>query len=363
MKKLFCLLVIFAMAIPVFAEIIVYGHAPTVTGIGSDIFNQEIDKTFTKALNELKDQLSFFRSPDNFLRAMGNSSVYASHGATTRAYGGYKKFTATIGPTFGFQLPSGINSIGNEMNNLADNLKRDGDINLGVNPNVNLNLGLNMGMVKLNKLYLGLRFGYFGLPKMSFGDNFKLTKYNNLTLGITANYQLLPSLSLAGFITWRGLSLGSGFIFNRNNMNFDIIVKDIEQSINADTSLVIERPKAAVNLTTNTYTIPLEAITAIKLVIFNIPLGIGADLAFGKTTLGAGVNADIDVNGLPAGYTKDKKGDIVASGEVSNTPSVFNFKIMTGLGFSMGPVIVDIPITFYPASHGYNFGFTIGALF
>jgi hypothetical protein len=46
----------------------------------------------------------------------------------------------------------------------------------------------------------------------------------------------------------------------------------------------------------------------------------------------------------------------------SGTPTRANFKIMSGLGFTLGPVIIDIPITYYPASNGFNLGITIGAV-
>lgn len=377
MKKLFCVLLVFAMAIPAFAEIKITGSAPTIKGgYGTQYddeiiekFNSETQKTFEKALAELNNQLQFLVDPDNFLQAMGNSSVYASHGATTRAYGGYKKFSITLGSMVGFQIPSDISSIKNDIDKLPENLKKDGDVNLGASPNmINLNVGLNMGMIKLDKLYLGLRVGYFGLPEIALSDNLTLNNYKDFTLGATVNYQIIPSFSLAGLIVWRGLSIGSGLIYNRSDVGFTIFVDDITQqiprsSLPYDTSIVLADPKAKINLNSQTYTIPLEAITSIKLIIFNIPLGIGVDLAFGSTSLGANPSADIKIEGLENPYSMDKNGDISIEGSLSNTPSFFNFKIMTGFGFSMGPVVIDIPVTFYPVNHGYNFGFTIGAVY
>jgi len=374
MKKLFCLLFVFAMVIPVFAEIKVTGHAPTVTGTGPDLFNTETQKAFDKALIDLNDQLKVFKNPDNFLKAMGDSSVYASHGATTRGYGGYKLFSVTVGPMVGVQLPSGISTIMDDINGLADALEENGDIKLGFNPNViNVNIGLSMGILKFlpqhlgiinrNNLYIGFRVGYFNLPEIDLGEGSKLN-YNNLTLGLTANYQIIPSISLAGLIVWRGVNLGSGVIYSRSKLDFGISVdKDISQPIgNTGASIDLYDPRALVNLSTSTVTIPLEAITALKLLIFNIPIGIGADLSFGSTSLGAGVDAKIKYDNLPSYVKEDKKGDITATGELSSSPHFFNFKIMTGFGITAGPVVLDIPITFYP-SGGYNFGVTIGIVF
>jgi len=374
MKKLFCLLLVFAMAIPAFAEIKVTGHAPTVKGPGADQFNTETQTAFAKALTELNDQLKLFKNSARFLEAMGDSSVYASHGATTRGYGGYKLFSATVGSIIGVQIPNEISTLMDDFDGLADSLEKQGDIKLGVSPNVfNANIGLSMGIMKFlpehlgiinrNNLYIGFRIGYFNLPEIGLGEGSKLN-YNNLTLGLTANYQIIPSISLAGLIVWRGVNLGSGIIYNRSKMDFGISVdKEISQPIgNTGTEIALHDPKASVNLSTSTVTIPLEAITAVKLLVFNIPLGIGADLAFGSTSLGAGVDAKIGYNNLPSIYNKDKEGDIAAVGDLSSSPHFFNFKIMTGFGFTAGPFVLDIPITWYP-SGGYNFGVTIGIVF
>jgi len=372
MKKLLWLSLIFAMAIPAFAEIKVTGHAPTVTGTGAEIFNAQTETAFQEALNELNDELKVFQSPNKFLRAMGDSSVYASHGATTRGYGDYKHFSATIGSMVGAQLPSGITSIMDDVDGLQDSLDKEGDVKLGFSPNLfNVNFGLNMSMLKFvpeklgvlkrDNLYVGLRVGYFKLPGMDMGDDSSLS-YSNITLGLTANYQLIPSIKLPFLLTWRGLNVGSGFIYNQSKLGFSLPVDEVEQDIDGTTSIVLKDNKASLSLTTNTFTIPLEAITAVKLLIFNIPFGLGADIAFGKTSLGARVDSTVGYRGLEGtGLTQNKEGDITVDGGLSHSPSIFNFKIMTGLGISAGPVVIDIPITFYPAT-GYNFGLTIGAV-
>ncbi|MDR2943060.1 MAG: hypothetical protein LBV17_10755 [Treponema sp.] len=364
MKKLFYVLLVFIMAIPVSAQkktnFKVTGHAPTITGgTGAADYNKAIENVFGDVLQEINNQLNEikFGNPEMLLQAMGDASVYASHGATTRGYGGYKVFSATVGPMFGVQLPAGITSIINDMGNLSDSLKEEGDVKLGINPNVlNAQFGLNMGVFKIDNLYLGLRIGYFNLPDLE-GLNF-----NSFTLGIMVNYQIVPSISLAGLVAWRGVSLGSGFIYNNSKIGFTApLGNDIKQDI-ATGGYIYMKPEASLNLNVNTFTIPLEAITSIKLLIFNIPFGVGADLAFGKTSLGFGVNSDIELKDLPSGYKDNKDGDIYIDAQASNIPSIFNFKIMTGFGFSMGPVIIDIPFTYYPAS-GYNIGITIGAVF
>jgi hypothetical protein len=368
MKKLFCVLLVFAMAVSASAEkepfnFKITGTAPTVTGTGSADFNNAIDDAFKTALIELNAQLDKIGigQPTDFLGSMANSSAFGSHGAATSAYSGYKMLSATIGPMVGLQLPSGIMSIMDDLDKMSETLEKDGDINLGVSPNMfNINFGLNMGFIKLDKLYLGARLGFFKMPD-GLLEGFS---YDNLLFGVTANYHIIPSVSLAKIIIWRGVSVGGGLLFNNSNIKFTIpLDKDIDEPI-AGGGRIIMNPEAILNMKVFTCTIPLEAVTAIKLLIFNIPLGIGADIAFGETSLGFGVKSDIDLEDLPYGYTQATNGSISINAGASGKPGFFNFKIMTGLGFVMGPVVIDIPFTIYPSAHpGYNLGFTIGAVF
>lgn len=369
MKKMFCLLLVIAMAIPVFADfnVKVDGHSPTVSGgVGADAFNILVNEAFEGVLGTLEDQIRdvFPNSPDKLLNAMANSSVYASHGATTRGYGGYKLFTATVGPTFGIQLPNGISAFMNDLENMQDTIENEHDIRLGVSPSLmNLHFGLNMGKIlperlgilKTEHLYFGIRFGYFRLPEIS-GLSF-----NSLTLGFTANYQIIPNVSLAGLVKWRGISLGTGFIYNSNKVGFTMpLGDDIIEPIGSSGANIHMKPEASIKLNISTYTIPLEAVTAIKLLIFNIPLGIGADIAFGGTSLGLGVKSPINIEGST--YTDNNDGNISVKVGAKRAPDIFNFKIISGFGINAGPVVFDIPITYYPSS-SYTIGLTIGAVF
>jgi len=370
MKKLFFLLLVLAMAVSAFAELKVTGKAPTVTGPGSDLLNQQTKAAFEEIIAELNNQFTY-NNPKKFVQGMGNSSVYASHGATTRGYGGYKLFSATIGTTVGLQLPRSLNTIMNDLDDIANSFEKDGDIKLGLSPNFfNANVGLNMGIFKFlpnhlgflkrDNLYVGLQIGYFKLPSGIF-DNIS---YKSFTLGTTVNYQIIPTVSLGSLITWRGLNLGTGFIYSSSSFGISglSLGEPIEKPVAGGVSLVADAPEVYLNADVTTFTIPLEAVTAIKLLIFNIPFGVGADIAFGRTSLSGGISSDIKYKGLPSTY-KEENGELAVSGGVSNSPSIFNFKIMTGLGINAGPVVFDFPITIYPANNGYAMGLTVGAVY
>jgi hypothetical protein len=43
-----------------------------------------------------------------------------------------------------------------------------------------------------------------------------------------------------------------------------------------------------------------------------------------------------------------------------SSPSFFNIKAMFAVGFNFGPVIIDIPVTYYLLSNGWSLGLTFG---
>ena len=128
----------------------------------------------------------------------------------------------------------------------------------------------------------------------------------------------------------------------------------------------ISDPKINFGFTVNTYTVPLEAVTSLRLLSFlNASIGVGADLGFGNVSLGADVSGDVNLNidsGLQGlGLNVERQGSFSATIGGKSTPNFFNPKVMASLGISIGPLILlDIPITYYFLNNGFNFGITLG---
>jgi len=373
--KIFCAILFLAGTISAFA-LDIDGMAPTFTGNSTavvDAFNLAIGGVdrkggvFGKALDDLRDVAGDIDSkPEAFIQSWGNSAVFASHGATQRGYGDYKLFSFTLGPMIGVQLPGDPFSIMNDLDNLTQKLNDDRDIKLGISPQVfNARLGINTSKFLLDKLYLGLHLGFIKLN----GDDLGLKgfSFDNFSLGATANYQLIPQKKLAaGLLLWRGVNVGSGLIYQGTKIGYSINLDRIEEPLGAvpgisgNINLTID-PKITLDMDISTVTIPLEATTAVKLLWFlNIPLGVGVDLGFGKSDIKLGMNGDVNVTGLTGNVVQqDKAGDIYVSAGGDVAPSFFNLKLMTGVGLNFGPVVLDIPVTFY-LGNGYNIGVTVG---
>ena len=363
-------------------EITVTGTAPTFKTDDPeaqqhiDVFNEYLKSAFDSMLGDIQDMSntilpSGFINSGNLLKGFGTSSVFSSHGATMRAYADYEFISISLGSTLGLKLPE--NSTNSFLNGRMDlnSLMTDNSV-FGVNSQfLSLHVGFNpSALIEVfpKNLSLGLRIGLFGLPNLSISMN-KATanlNFNIFTIGLTVNYQLIPTMGMDNIIKWRGVNIGSGLIFQTTKLNLTVPFDQIETPIdNAGGPLTNLRlavdPRALLNININTFTIPIEAMSAIKLLFLNIPFGIGFDIAFGKSSLSIDAEAGVNIVGESSSLLKqDKSGSLSIDIENSNAPAVFNFKIMTGLGLTFGDkFMIDIPITFY-IKDGFNLGFTLG---
>jgi hypothetical protein len=112
---------------------------------------------------------------------------------------------------------------------------------------------------------------------------------------------------------------------------------------------------------TRTYTIPLELNTSLQLAfILNLNLGLGADLAFGSNKLTFDFDSTVNTEGT--GIASTTPGTLWVKGGGTMSPTLFNPKLMFDLGFKFGPVIIDIPLTWYFLNHGVSSGVTVGVV-
>ena len=339
--------------------------------------NREINSAFTDALRDINDQVGGIDSkPEKFIRAWGDASVISSHAATQRTFTDFRLFNVTLGGMIGLVLPASPFEMADYLENITDRLNEEQDLRLGINPQViNLQVGLNLGFLVPN-LSAAVRFGYMDI------NNFLVEgfSFNSLTLGLLVNYQLLPAVNLVPreLVLWRGISLGTGLIYQRTNIDFGMGLGEISQPINnigtvntpagnmniGQASIVLD-PTLNLGLRVNTVTIPIEAHTSVRLLRFlNFAFGLGFDLGFGSSVLKLGMRSDIDVRGLNENVVRQSdEGSLTVSGGGKMSPTVFNFKLMSGMGFTLGPVIIDFPIAFYPINQGFQAGFTVGVSF
>jgi len=351
--KRFCLIVlIVCMAGAAFALEVT--GTPPVTG--NTTANGLINTEFAKMLAEINDELKNVNSnPEKAIRGFADASVFASQGGTQRAYAGYKSFAFTVGAMAGIRMPKDPFSIAKDPQVIADEMKQKGDVNAGVNVQaLNLQLGMNASFL-LKDLYLALRFGYFDLANMVDDASFK-----TLNIGALASYPVIKGKDLA-LLKWRGITATSGFIIQNTKAEYNYVLDKQVHQIGTYGNLVAT-PRLVLDMDIKTYVIPLEVNTSILLLRFlNLNLGVGADVAFGrnKTTLGMDSRLDLQAPSL----TQTQPGHFTVTGGGETAPSIINPKIMFDLGFKMGPVILDFPVTYYfTGGNGLSVGVTLGAV-
>ena len=325
---------------------------------GVNEINQLIENIFSQYERQINNDLQDINiEPMKLINAFATSSVFASSGATQRGYAGYNMFAVTVGAMGGVMNPGNLFSFAGEMNNILDNVEGLDDMDMGFNPQLlNAQIGFNASFL-VKRLYLGLKLGYYnhGSGPITF---------TTPSIGVMANYQLIPDLKIPlGILVWRGINLGTGLIYQYTDMSFSIPLESRREQINIlnlySTSMRIDS-KLTLNFKKNTFIVPLEAVTAFRLFGFNITFGLGADIGFGSTDFKLTGDVTTTFEDLPEYLTPTQNAGLSASTGGSNSPDFFNPKLMTGLGFSFGPVILDIPVTIYPSNNGYNFGITLG---
>ena len=380
-RGILCVFIALAITVSGFSEKIeVKGTAPTFKTNDSSIqefipkFNEQLEKAFNGIVDDMNGIINDtvpegFINSNDILGGFGNASIFATHGATMRAYGEYKSFSISLGGIVGLQIPP------NTMDLANGDIDKFDELTFGINPQAfNIHVGFNpSSLIKVmpENLYLGLRIGFFGLPNMDIPMNEGLNaslNFNTFTIGVTANYQLIPSINL-GLILWRGLNVGSGLIFQTTKLDLSIPLDKMNAPIgDAGTltglSLALD-PTVLLNVNINTVTIPVEIVTAVKLIFLNIPLGFGFDIGFGSSDLSFGLKSGVNIEGPQSSKLQpDKSGSLSVGISNKAPPRFFNLKLITGLGFAFGEKFaLDFPFTYYFTSNGFNIGMTFGLRF
>ena len=345
-----------------------------------DELNEEAKRVFGEYQDIINSKLAFLPSSvPNLARAFANTSVFSSDGASLRGYEGYKAFSLTVGFMGALQFPRKFTLLDEIMNVINDGEgeagfdldRNDLDIGIGFDAQVfNAQLGINTSFL-LKNLYLGFKFSMFDtswIKAMPLSD----ISFKTMSVGITAKYQLIKQLRLfGGLFVWRGLNLGTGFIWQNSSLGFTTSLFPEEDLLNLppiNTPIGYIRMQFDetfhLDINTNTYIIPVEAMTSLRLLwSLNVAIGAGVDIAFGSSDINARGSFVGDVTGLPPGVTMDRAPSLNYGLGGNSAPGIFNVKAMGAVGFNFGPIIIDIPVTYYFLDNGYSLGITFGLTF
>ena len=355
MKKRFVILglVMLFVGVSLFA-VEVDLNLPTINSLGGlyDYLDRlvELDKFEIEARNEL----ARFDKMNDLLKAMSNASSFAADGATIRNFLGYDIFTIAIGT---------MGAVQNKSFDIADtlnNFEGDEDIFFGVNAQaITVSAGVNLGAF-VEGLYVSAKVGTFSF---SFQD-FDISTFS---CGISAQYQLVKEKSALA-VAWKGVQVGAGIIYYTTDLSYktDVSIDSSVSLLGGQYATLIYEPELKMEFSAKGVKIPLEIMTGVRIAILNLSFGLGVDVnIWSDADLTYDVGGPTYLEGLPTGYTTEPGTASVKGGTLDGYADYFNFKAMAGVGLSLGPVKLDIPITYYfdTKGPGANIGVTIGAAF
>jgi hypothetical protein len=289
-----------------------------------------------------------YTNPQKLIKGFADALVFAGHGATQRAYGDYDRFALSVGAMGALRIEEKV--FGAEtFSNAADTLLNEGDYTIGVNvQSLVVQAGINV-----SRWYFGVRLGRSNLDLV---DNLD---FSTLLVGVVGHYQLIEGRGMGNgyekMFRWRGLSLGSGLLYQKASLTYSLEFDDFTNRPVAGHTYTAREPTLDLDMTTTVFTIPVEIHTSgLLFYILNVNVGVGADISFGKNDASVSMDTDVYRNNEP-----DSVGSIYAKGGGEMMPTIVNPKVMFNLGVKVGPVFVDIPFAYYFIG-GLQAGVTLG---
>ncbi len=302
---------------------------------------------FNQALTEIRQELLTYQRQPKLARSFASANAYASHASTQRGYQGYKLMAISVGTMAGAQVPSLDFDYYKSFEKIEKELQYKGDVELGLAlVPYSVQVGLNLGAFGVEGLYTSVKFGML---------NYSYDKYyiEAINTGLMLNYQIVKAkkAGLALFL-WRGLSIGTGVLYNKNYVRIGHSLTYRLESV------VYVRPELDFNIYSESWVVPLELTTSLRLLwILNLTLGAGIDFATSETF--------IKVRGISPVYelATFQTGFLYAYGEEKGKMRNWYLpKLIAGVGFGIGPVVIDVPISYYFIK-GIHVGVSVGVTF
>ena len=338
---------------------------PTVVPGSSDfgsIIEQEINQILILASLELQNQIDMeidhYLGQDDLSRGFANAGASAAHIGTQRSFKDYKLFAFTLGTGFALSAPSSDPTL---IEQAINDIEDEGDIYFGAATQpIAASLGINLGHF-VDNLYGTIKFGYADIQEGTLTDDFS---FKSLSLGAMLDYQLLKARQLPiGFLRWRGLSVGSGLLYQRNESIFIINfpVDPVETDTidlpdpYTDLSTVLEvDPELTLGASSSSWSIPIEATTGLRILwLLDVNLGAGVDLAFGGSDIDVTIGSPVRASQSSDYEMNFTEGSVeIDAGTEGNGPQLIRPRLTAGLSLNLGPVKLDVPLMYYFDTEG-----------
>lgn len=317
--------------------------APTVDG------NVTANNALRGAANDLEDdinaQIAAYLNQPLLAQAIGNAGAASVHIGSQRSYIDYRGFAAVVGVGAAVTVPDIGTSVADDA---ITTLEQDGDLYAALAVQPSASLGFPLGFVS-DDLYVNFKVGAVNLDETLLGDGLSYSAFN---IGALVNYQLLETRQLPlGFLRWRGLSLGSGIIYQQNEATFDIEFGAVSQPVDLDGGgpdgqLTVDPVLSAV-ASSRSVVIPLEANTGLRILwLIDVAVGAGVDISFGGSEVDLQIQGPITVDGA-SGFDINEGSASVGAGTSGDGPDILRPRLMGSVGVNLGPVKIGVPAMLY----------------
>lgn len=320
----------------------------------------------TDIQTKIGTELAKYDNMPELARGFANANTYATNVATLRGYQGYDIFAIALGSMVSIQAPNNDPMFFSKLGDQLDS----GDVYAGVGANpIAVSGGVNLSFL-IEGLYMSFKFGKL---KFSTGHEYNLWKYSySVELGdskvsydsnlyaLLFDYQLHGERAiLSRAFVWRGLNIESGVIYSNTTVSYYKKLPTQTYSFTSGLTYDITLdPSVDLVLDTRNLVVPVELYTSVRLLyVLNLGFGGGFDyVPYGKTSFSLKSAGPITVT---SPVTSNGTANIEA-GTKDVEPNKFRPKLTANLGFSIGPVFLDIPMTYYCTDNGYAIGISLG---
>ncbi len=334
----------------------------TGSSVVSDL-NTELQQAFSLVQDQLNANVSNFHDLTQLTEGFANANMASFDNASLLGYQTYDLFAVTIGSNIGAAAP-GYSA--DAVNSALNDIPNKGDAYAGIGTGgFAAQAGFNAGFLVKN-LYLTVRAGF--VPSFTYkGDSFQQGMF-----GIGANYTLLKQADFGfGFIKWRGLSIGSGFVVNNSTIlvevplsssySQDFSYTDTTTSTTVSGTATASNSKINLTVKSSSFVIPIDLMTSLQMLWFvNLGLGVGADLSFSSSRVILGGSSDLNVNGLGGSFTANPGSVQLTATDSKGNGTVFVPRLAASLGLDIGIFKLDVPVSFYPTTRAAAVGVTGG---
>ncbi|TVQ97841.1 MAG: hypothetical protein EA403_14655 [Spirochaetaceae bacterium] len=314
--------------------------------------------------NSIDGAISQYFNLPLFAQGIADSGATSTHIGTQRAFIDYTRFAVVVGTGFSASLPSADLTL---LESAVSQLEA-GDLYFGAGfQPVVASIGFRPRFIS-DRLYMNAKFGYSDVSDIPGAEGFS---YNAMSVGLLANYRLIESRSLPlGFIRWRGVTVGSGVTYQRNelkvDLDFDLEPVELDDHGGPANYSLALAPVLTAIATSDSVVVPLEVTTGLRLLwLFDFNIGAGVDLSFGTSDVSLAINSPVVLEGDTDGFEVTPGSANVNAGTSGDGPAFVRPRLTGGFGLNFGPVKIDVPMMYYFDQDGNSFmaGVNVGIVF